>query len=112
MDILQAHEFLANLPEAERFDLLPLEALLEADGQDGVDCWPGAAVAGLIVIGWLANVESDADLREGLRHLSYLAGDGLIDLDEWQDECLRVVDELLRWGDALPRFHAAHVSRN
>jgi hypothetical protein len=101
MEILDAHERLASLSEDERADLIDIDCYLTTEnvsGEDAADAWPACMVGGLICLNLLAGLDTDADLRDSVRHLAYYANDKLIDIDAWREETLQVIDCLMEAG--------------
>ncbi len=98
MNVLNARELAANIPVDRRIEFLDLDVRLGTDHEE-VDCWPDVAVGGLIAIGWLPSIEDERQFCDGLRHLGFLADNGLVDRAEWEQAALGVVAELMRQGD-------------
>jgi len=98
MEILDCHERLARLTMKERRQLMPDFRFAVRSSKGECDAWPAAVVGALVHIGWLAQLESDADLREGIAHVAYLLAEGLLDQEQLEAEAMRVIDCLLEWG--------------
>jgi hypothetical protein len=100
MTILDCHERLARLTTRERRALTPDMAFRVRSPKGECDAWPAAVVGALVLINWLPQLASDSDLREAVAHVGYLLGNDLLDREELEREAMRVVDEIMRWGDA------------
>jgi hypothetical protein len=98
MEILDAHERLGRLSVKERRALMPDLDFRVRSPKGEADAWPAAVVGALLLINWLPQLASDADLRDGVRHVGYLLGNDLLDREELEREAMRVIDNLMEWG--------------
>lgn len=100
MQVLEAHEQIA---EAYAADPDALRAWLPDDCEpqhpDGVDVTVALLTAGASLSGCLDDAESLHDLKTGCEHFASLLSAGIVSPEQWNEEALKVIGELLAWGD-------------
>ena len=104
MHRLELHEMFAGVPADQREELLPDTYYIETDSGEA-DLWPSAA--GMATT--LSTIESTQDALEALAHFNSLqrCDAGIVDQQEWEDEIMAVVGELMAAGAEHDRLAGA-----
>lgn len=104
MTILEALERLAARSNRETFDVTIFLR--------GCDVWPEAMVAAVSLAGFLDDAQTDEDLNDGIKHFHSLWSSEIVSPDEWTNETVAVMREVVDAAQRVSRAELSDVERN